>query len=109
MKKIFAALFVLSVAGHSAVAQEGDGSSLMERGAQQFLEGLLQEMQPAWEEMRSFMEEMGPAMMGMMEEVKDWSAYEPPEMLENGDIIIRRKPEGSPIPEQTEPVPQIEL
>lgn len=91
------------------MAQEGDGSSLMERGAQQFLEGLLQEMQPAWEEMRSFMEEMGPAMMGLIEEVKDWSAYEPPEMLENGDIIIRRKPEGSPIPEQTEPVPQIEL
>lgn len=109
MKKVFAALFVLSFAGHSAAAQEGDESSLMERGAQQFLEGLLQEMQPAWEEMRSFMEEMGPAMMGLMDEVKDWSAYEPPEMLDNGDIIIRRKPDVTPIPEQTQPGPQIEL
>ena len=81
----------------------------MERGAQQFLEGLLQEMQPAWEEMRGFMEEMGPAMMDLMEEVKDWSVYEPPEILENGDIIIRRKPEAPAIPEQAEPAPQIEL
>lgn len=82
---------------------------MMERGAQQFLEGLLKEMQPAWEEMRGFMQEMGPAMMDLMEEVKDWSAYDPPEMLENGDIIIRRKPDVAPPPEQTDPAPQIEL
>ena len=82
---------------------------MMERGAQQFLEGLLKEMQPAWAEMRCFMEELGPAMKDFVEEVKDWSAYDPPEMLENGDIILRRKPDVAPAPEPADPAPQIEL
>ena len=57
------------------------------------------------------MDEMGPAMIELMDEVKDWSAYEAPEILENGDIIIRRKPqEPAPeiSPDPTAP-PQIEL
>lgn len=89
-------------------AQEEPPSSLMERGAQQFLEGLLQEMEPALEGMMNFLEQMGPAMRDIMDEVKDWSVYEAPEMLPNGDIIIRRKPdlpEDAPEPEQ----PQIDL
>lgn len=80
----------------------------MERGAQQFLEGLLQEMEPAWEQMQGFMDQMGPAMLELMDEIKDWSVYEPPEVLDNGDIIIRRKaPEE--VTEPTEPGPQIEI
>jgi hypothetical protein len=102
---------VLSFCASTAAAQEEDGPSLMERGAQQFLEGLLLEMEPAWRELQSLMDEMGPAMIELMDEVKDWSAYEAPEILENGDIIIRRKPqEPAPeiSPDPTAP-PQIEL
>ena len=42
---------------------------------------------------------------------QDWSAYEAPEMLPNGDIIIRRKPDHPLTPPETptEPAPQIEL
>jgi hypothetical protein len=56
------------------------------------------------------MEQMGPALLGLMDEIKDWSVYEPPEILDNGDVIIRRKPQipedAPPVPE---PLPQIEL
>jgi len=87
----------------------------MERGAQLFFEGLMQEMSPALEEMskllddagpalQNFMVEMGPKLREVLDEVEDWSAYEAPEVLENGDIIMRRK---APAPEVEQP--QIDL
>ncbi|WP_428926034.1 hypothetical protein [Marinibacterium sp. SX1] len=65
------------------------------------LQGLAETWGPA---MRSFIEEMGPALNNMMDEVKDWSRYETPEMLPNGDIIIRRKPDA-PDPDAPEDPP----
>lgn len=110
--RVFVKTFALcAFCASASAAQEEDGSSLMERGAQQFLEGLLQEMEPAWRELQGFMDAMGPAMIELMDEVKDWSAYEPPEILENGDIIIRRKPD-QPGPEagpDQDQAPQIEI
>nr|WP_299679880.1 hypothetical protein [uncultured Roseobacter sp.] len=90
----------------AAVAQEEDPPSMMERGAQQFLEGLLLEMEPALDSMRGFMDQMGPALADLMGQIEDWSVYEAPEILPNGDIIIRRKPEKEPEPELQ---PQIDL
>lgn len=83
-------------------AEEERGLSLMERGLSLFFDGLRQEAEPALTEMqrlmeefgpamRAFADEMGPALRELMAEVEDWSVYHPPEMLENGDIIIRRK------------------
>ena len=95
-----------------AYAQEAgeDNRSLMERGAQMLMEGLMREMEPALEDLqglaedfgpalRDFTAQMGPALRGLLEEVEDWSVYEPPEMLDNGDIIIRRKPRPGDMPE----------
>lgn len=81
----------------------------MERGFEMFLDGLMQELEPRLEEleglstqmgaaMRSFLEEMGPALGALIQRVEDWSVYEPPEILPNGDIIIRRKPDAPPDP-----------
>ena len=112
MKRVLPGIFALVVLTSPLSAQEEDGGSMMERGAQEFLEGLLEEMEPAWSGMQEFMQQMGPAMIELMEQVKDWSAYEAPEILENGDIIIRRKPapEETPDPLKTpDPLPQIEL
>ncbi len=107
MTRICTALALCCALAPSAgLAEEEDAPSMMERGAQQFLEGLLLEMEPAFESMRGFMEQMGPALADLMEEIEDWSAYEPPEILPNGDIIIRRKPEDAPAPELQ---PQIDL
>lgn len=88
-----------------ALAQDADddrGLSLMERGVQMLMEGLMREMEPAMEglqdmaeefgpALRDFTAQMGPALHGLLQEVEDWSVYHPPEMLDNGDIIIRRK------------------
>lgn len=122
MRYPVAILFALALAAMpaSTPAQEDDGRSLMERGAEMFLEGLRRELEPALEDlrdmageygpsMRSFFEEMGPAFMALLDEVKDWSRYEPPEILPNGDIIIRRKPdpdaEPAPDPQQAPDAP----
>jgi len=40
---------------------------------------------------------MGPAFIALTEKMGDMSHYELPEMLPNGDIILRRKPEATPI------------
>ena len=92
----------LALAASPALAQDDDSRSLMERGAELFMEGLRQEMAPTLDDLRgmaeqfgpamqSFLAEMGPALGEILEEVKDWSAYHPPEILPNGDIILRKK------------------
>ena len=118
MKQIIAVPLVSLMLTSPLMAQE-EGPTLMERGAQLFFEGLMQEMAPAMDEMAQLMEEagpalqdfvseMGPKLLTMLEEVEDWSAYEAPEVQPNGDIIIRRKPD---LPEVTpeEQMPQIDL
>jgi len=86
-----------------ALAQEEqDGRSLMEEGAQLFWDGLRRELGPALEglrdrademepALRDFAERMGPALADILDKMGDLSAYHPPEMLPNGDIILRRK------------------
>lgn len=91
---------------------------LMEEGAKLFFRGLMDEMEPALRELeglaqdlepalRSFADEMGPALRDLMEQVDDWSAFEPPVVLPNGDILLRRKPDPAapdalPAPEDGE-------
>ncbi len=120
MKQFLVPVFVLAlVAGPSAAQNAEEGGDLMERGLQLFFEGLREEMSPALENMRkladeygpamfSFMEEMGPALGEMLDQVRDWSAYHPPEILPNGDIIMRKKTDRAPkpVPEKSDPVPK---
>lgn len=109
MKQILAPLFFAILATSPAYAE--DPKSDIQQGLELFFEGLKDELAPALDEfqgmarqfgpsLQSFFEEMGPALAEMMTDVKDWSRYEMPEMLPNGDIIIRRKPG----PEPEEPV-----
>ncbi len=117
MRDVFAASLTVLLLAPPLGAQETEPPSLMERGAQLFFEGLMEEMAPALDELGALMEEAGPALQqflaemgpklrGVLEEVEDWSAYEAPEVLPNGDIIIRRKPDA---PELPEAAPQIDL
>ena len=96
------ALVLLLLLVSAPAGAEEDGQDLLERGAQMLLEGLMREIEPALEDLqdlrdkmtpalRGFVAEMGPALAELLEKVEDWSAYHPPELLENGDIIIRRK------------------
>ena len=112
MKYIAASLIALCVTVTPALSQEDSGLSLMERGALMFMEGIMKEVEPAIEEfsglaeqmgpaLRSFAEQMGPKLGEVLEQVEDWTAYAPPEILPNGDIIIRRKPD---LPTETPPM-----
>ena len=94
---------------------EDDGFSLMERGAQLFFEGIMREMEPSLDDLRGlaenlepglreFVQQMGPAMVELLGKIDDLSAYHPPEMLPNGDIIIRRK-----MPKEIEDAPEDEI
>jgi hypothetical protein len=110
MIRHFLASLVLCCTVTSVQAEEEP--SMMERGAQLFFEGLMQEMEPALDDlqglaerfgpaMRGFVQEMGPALGELFDKVEDWSVYQPPELLPNGDIIIRRKtpdPDNTPEP-----------
>jgi hypothetical protein len=60
-----------------------EGFSLLEEGTKLLLRGLLSEMEPALRELQGALREL--------------DAYHPPEVLPNGDILIRRK-EPRPIP-----------
>lgn len=106
MKRFAAPLVVLSVIASPALAEEEEGFSLMEEGAKLFMRGIMQEMEPAMDDLRAFAEtmepamrqfvrEMGPALAEVLKKVDDLTMYHPPEMLPNGDIIMRRK---EPVP-----------
>ena len=93
----------LAALAFPALAEE-EPPSLMERGVEMFLEGLLEEMEPALDDLqgfadgmepaiRQFGEAMGPMMRDLFDKIDDVRLYEMPEVLPNGDIIIRRKPD----------------
>lgn len=107
MKHILSLAFALTLLSVPATAQDDDAPSLMQRGAEMFFEGLRKEMAPAMDNLQelmeqagpsmlNFMTEMGPAFTELLDEVQDWSVYSAPEILPNGDIIIRRKPDADP-------------
>ncbi len=81
-----------------------EGFSLLERGAAILLREMMSEMEPALDDMARALTEAKPMLddlIAMMGEVQNYHA---PEMLPNGDIIIRRK-----LPGESGPPPEIEL
>jgi hypothetical protein len=100
-----ALLIALPATPLPAAAQTADeGPSLMERGAEMFLRGLMEEAEPALTEMeRAFREiepslrAMGPALRDLVAMIEDIGNYDAPLRLPNGDILIRRKPGAPPL------------
>ena len=82
MRQILAVAFALTLGVPPVQAQEPneelrDGLSLLQEGTRLLLEGLLKEL--------------GPAFLELQGRIIDLNAYYAPEVLPNGDIIIRRK------------------
>ncbi|KUP91112.1 hypothetical protein [Tritonibacter horizontis] len=106
----WALLLGLALAPVASAQDSGEADpdkGLMEQGMELFFEGLRREMAPTLDEaarllaqvgpsMRNFLMEMGPALSEIADQVEDWSLYEMPEILPNGDIIIRRKDDAAP-------------
>lgn len=61
----------------------------LSNNAQTLLEGWVAELGPK-------LEELGPTLEGFANKIEDMSAYHPPEVLKNGDIIIRKKTPTEP-------------
>lgn len=100
-------------------AEVEEGFSLMEEGAKMLLKGLMTEMEPALDEMGKALSEVEPAlkelqpkMMELLALIDDLQNYAAPERLENGDILIRRKPDAPAppaLPDAEQPTGDIEL
>lgn len=101
-------------------AEEEEGFSLIEEGTKLILRGFMTEVEPALNEMEKALTEVGPALEGLGEEVgpklrqlialiDDFTNYDAPVMLPNGDILIRRNaPQIAPAVPQPEAEPQPE-
>lgn len=126
MKQIIAASFALTLAAFPVAAQEDqdpdiqEGFSLMEEGAKLLFRGFMNEMEPALDDFAGMAQdlepaldmlatEMGPALMALIKRLDDVRYYEAPEVLPNGDIIIRRSPDAPPYEPEPEPNEEIEL
>lgn len=85
----------------------GAPSGEMERGFDMFREG-------ADTMLRGIFGELGPALRALADRIGDLRNYDTPEVLENGDILIRRKPDAPPyVPPPSDPdspeAPGVEL
>lgn len=105
----------LMLAPLAAPAQEEGGGlgALLEDGARGVIEGLIEDMQPAIDDLEGMLaeygpllrmlgKEMGPALLDVFREVDSVANYAPPEILPNGDIIMRRRPDA---PDWVPPAP----
>lgn len=106
MKQLLATVLMLGCLAAPAGAQESDGDvergfSLLEEGAQLLFRGLIDEMQPGFEDMQKGLgeaaQQLGPKLRQFIALVDDMRNYGAPERLPNGDIILRRLP-GAPAP-----------
>ncbi|MEM9344118.1 MAG: hypothetical protein AAGA87_13830 [Pseudomonadota bacterium] len=103
MRHVFA--MVLCLAATPVAAEDAEeGLDLIDRGARMLFQELMEQVEPG---LREFAEQMDPAMEQLRGLLGDINAYHPPEVLPNGDIIIRRK---EPLrPEEAVPEGGIEL
>ncbi|MFN7597435.1 MAG: AAA+ family ATPase [Cereibacter sp.] len=76
-----------------------EGVDLLQRGMRSILDGLVTEMQPAIDGMGRALTGMRPLADQLFALIDNIGNYEAPVMLENGDILIRRKPAApAPLP-----------
>ncbi|NBD30372.1 MAG: hypothetical protein GVY31_10100 [Alphaproteobacteria bacterium] len=125
---LLAALIALSPLSLAAQSEPEDGEieegfSLMEEGARLMFRGIMREMEPAIEDFEGMAQEiqpalemlaseMGPALIELMRKLDNVRHYEAPEVLPNGDIIIRRRDDAPPYDPDSpmlEPGEEIEL
>ena len=79
--RIVPVVLALTLATSAAAEEEPggmrDGFGLIEQGTRQLLRGLMAELEPG--------------LRDLQDRIGDLSAYHPPEIQPNGDILIRRK------------------
>jgi hypothetical protein len=89
-----------------ATPEVNQGVDLMEQGAMLLLRGLMSQVEPQLDEMSKALADIEPMVRQLMELVSDIHNYHAPEVLPNGDILIRKK---TPAELLAEPEGDIEL
>ena len=109
---ILAGILASALLAAPAVAQdeapdlpEEETPGLMQRGAEMFLRGLMNEMGPSLREMELALKDVQPEIRKLLALVDDLRNYQSPERLPNGDILIRRKPDAPPLVAPDGPTP----
>lgn len=95
---LLAPAFALTLAALPASAQTAETEqSLWDWGMSFFGDAVTEELEPL-ADMKALIDQFGPAIAPTMEKlmalVDDMTNYEMPVMLDNGDILIRRKPDA---------------
>ena len=67
------------------------GLSLMEQGAQLLLRHMMGKVEPSLQEMTEALKQAQPQLLKLLAMVDDIRNFHAPELLKNGDILIRRK------------------
>lgn len=103
----FVLALCLPLASGGAVAQFADdtpedGLGLVERGIGMMLQNFMTDIAPQLDiignRMAEGLDRLGPMLRDIGVLIDDIANYQPPERLENGDILIRRKPGAPPPP-----------
>ncbi|MDD9921388.1 MAG: hypothetical protein OXQ92_03770 [Boseongicola sp.] len=88
MRHVAFCLLLLAAPAFAEEAENPSGRELMSEALQLFMQGLMTEVEPAME--------------GLSELLDNIDGYHRPEILPNGDIIIRRKRADDPISDEIE-------
>ncbi len=96
MKHVVIALFLLTTPAlaQTPAPQPDDfdqGLSLMERGAQMLLDHMMTKVEPSLKDMTDAFKQAQPRIMELLAMIDDIKNFHAPELLPNGDILIRRK------------------
>jgi len=105
--RILALLLALTLTPLPLLAQEAkpkgeasEGLDLMGKGAQLLLRGIMSEMEPRMSELGTALSQLQPILRDLAGMIGDIRNYHRPEMLPNGDIILRRRtPLDPPAPD----------
>ncbi|MGB3554688.1 MAG: hypothetical protein WBA25_08620 [Jannaschia sp.] len=91
-------ILAASIVAGPVIAQEPP--NVMERGLRLFMDGLMREMEPALRDLEGLAQDAAPLLERLQRElgetVGDLNRYHPPEILPNGDILIRRRETPDP-------------
>lgn len=94
----FALILALAAPVHAQTDMplpEEPGTPFMEF-IDRMLRGFMTEVEPQMRELERGFEALEPELQGFLERMRDMTRYHPPEVLPNGDILIRRRQADDP-------------
>ena len=83
-----ALILCLTMSPALADGESGQEFDLMQQGTRLLLRGLFERIEP---DLQALAQEFGPALRQLQGVIGDLTPYHAPEVLPNGDIIMRRK------------------